>query len=146
MNKCIIGMLVVSSALTMNATPVLEVSRGAANNTKFVTTSPRAKVTSVATTIECWINQPSFDGENQIVNQDGSGAPGRFFFQTQNGKVAWNIGGNLKTSVKTLTPNTWHHIAGVRDASGNTSFYIDGELDSKVAHTATAFPTSLTTV
>ena len=138
MNKCIIGMLVVSSALTMNATPVLEVSRGAANNTKFVTTSPRAKVTSVATTIECWINQPSFDGENQIVNQDGSGAPGRFFFQTQNGKVAWNIGGNLKTSVKTLTPNTWHHIAGVRDASGNTSFYIDGELDSKVAHTATA--------
>ena len=138
MNKSSIVILTVASVAVSFATPVLEVSRGAANNTKFVTTSPRAKVTSVATTIECWINQPSFDGENQILNQDGFGAPGRFFFQTQNGKVAWNIGGTTKTSVKTLSANAWHHIAAVRDASGNTSFYIDGELDSTVAHSTAA--------
>lgn len=139
---CVLAVAAVGVAFHADATPVLEVSRCSQDNLKYMATGGNAHIVgTVAVTFECWINQPSFDGENQILNQDGSGGknPGRFFFQTRNGSVTLNIGGNTKISQGTLTANTWHHIAAVRDADGNTTFYIDGVAESPVYHSKTAF-------
>lgn len=93
----------------------------------FVTTSGR--ITNVAFTVEMWISQPFFDGENQLFLQDAGGANGRTILTTQNGKVGFRVGGNNLTSNATIPSNTWTHIAYVRANNDVRSIYINGVLD-----------------
>ncbi|MDA3923536.1 MAG: autotransporter-associated beta strand repeat-containing protein [Kiritimatiellae bacterium] len=93
----------------------------------YITTD--ARITTTAFTVEMWIQQPSFDSENQIFNQDISGNAGRMFLATVNGKPRFQVGGTQLYATTTLTADTWYHLAFVRETDGSGYIYIDGELD-----------------
>jgi autotransporter-associated beta strand protein len=94
----------------------------------YVTTTGR--ITTTAFTVEAWIRQPQFDAENQIFNQDISGDAGRLFLATINGKTRFQIGSTQIIGNTTLSSNVWYHLAFVRSASGASTNYLNGAVDS----------------
>lgn len=135
--QIVVALTLAVAAFCLEATPVLDVSRCSANDTPYITTRSTANITgSKQFTIECWVKQPSFDGENAILNLDGG--DGRLFFQTQNGKLFLKIGAATVLGKGSLSAGMWHHVAASHASDGTTSFYIDGELDSSQFHTTDA--------
>ena len=94
-----------------------------ADNTKFSYGSGQF-------TWECFIRLNSTSGNQYIFDHSsGSGNAGtlsyydnKLRFYNQN----TGIYGDLYTAGPSLAPNTWHHVAVVRDATMYTTIYVDG--------------------
>lgn len=94
-----------------------------------------------AYTFECWFNLSSFKPENHLFSQFIASQPGRtIFFVNNTPKMDFFIGGqHCKNTTTTIQPNTWYHVACVRDDQLTTTtgrLYINGVLET----TWTSFP------
>lgn len=86
-------------------------------------------------TLECWVKLDNTSGDKTIISKFGDvPSDDSYILRVDNGKV--NLQLNFGTwvsllSSKTLSPNDWHHIAGVYDGS-TMKIYIDGNLDNSI--------------
>lgn len=93
-------------------------------------------------TFECWFNLASFKSENHLFKQYRGGGAGRTIFFVNgatNPKFDFFIGGTHGKSTTTIQPNTWYHVACVRDDQLTTStgrLYVNGVLETSI----TTFP------
>ncbi len=90
--------------------------------------STTGKITTTTFTVEMWFRQPSFDDENQLLVQD-TGGTGRLILTTKYGTNSFQVGNNNFRGNSNLLANTWHHVAFVRDGSGNGTIYLNGNVD-----------------
>ena len=90
-------------------------------------------------TFECWFNLASFKSENHLFKQYRGGGAGRTIFFVNgatNPKFDFFIGGTHGKSTTTIQPNTWYHVACVRDDQLTTStgrLYVNGVLETSVS-------------
>ena len=90
-------------------------------------------------TIELWVKLSTTAGPQDLITKAGS-----YVLEVQNGgrliavlttNETWHF---TQTSITTLVPNTWYHIAGVYDSSINTyKYYINGIMDKADTTTST---------
>ncbi|MEO1006794.1 MAG: LamG domain-containing protein, partial [Cyanobacteria bacterium J06638_38] len=89
-----------------------------------------------AITVETWIKVDSFTKQWQAIVTKGDSSWRLHRYQETN-KLNFAIGAgglNNVTSNQEVNDGQWHHIAGVYDGS-KIQLYIDGVLDTEVAHT-----------
>ena len=85
--------------------------------------------TSTDFTLEGWFYPTTTSGDRALFDfRTSANDTATFFIDTSTGKLAiWN-GTKHGSTGTTVTANTWHHIAFVRDGS-NTTAYLDGVED-----------------
>ena len=93
-----------------------------------------------AMTLEAWINVDGASAVTQYIFHKYIGGLGYRMLVTNSMKLGVLINGSSYESSQTLFTSRWYHVAWVISASGATSLYINGVLDSYIA--ATGFPTA----
>ena len=101
------------------------------NASQWLDLSPGITIGTNPFTIECWVNNYSFSlnspeyGYPCIV---GSNGDFNVAFSSSDGLTAnlIQVGSNNFTPPSPITPNTWYHIAVVRDVSNNLNVFVNG--------------------
>ena len=103
---------------------------GALGGTTPFTVAAWVKVDAGANADAVVIQQRAANGYNgqYQLKVTAAGKPG--FYVYGNGAEQFNFAG-----ATSINDGQWHHIAGVRDASGNASIYLDGAVDGSVTGT-----------
>lgn len=111
--------------------------------------APLATTTQDNVTLEAWVNWKGTTGKNQFIVLNGnSGSSGYALYvnnwQNANGNVVGILCGGVAamSSVQTLTPNTWQHLAAVKN-NGTWKLYINGvvatlDMDGAIPNIPTA--------
>lgn len=99
----------------------------------------RLRLNSSAVTVECWVYPTSLSATwNTIISKDylANVAYWSYAFAIYNGKLRWTTGNGVSTAppttldgVKTISVNTWSHVAAVQTTSA-VRLYINGVLDN----------------
>jgi len=119
-----------------------------------VTVAPETagdQIFSGAFTFEFWFWYDSQTGSasaNLLANKQDGGTTGSndFFilFRNYDQKLQVYCAGDMNVAAATdaLASDTWHHVALVRDSSGNLSFYTNGSRQQNVSGSSTAVGSS----
>lgn len=83
-------------------------------------------------TISAWV-KTNYDGNYQNIYRQYTTTGLALTTNITDGVLRMWVGSDFMNGSASITDNEWHHVVGVRDASGNASFYIDGKLDKTSA-------------
>ena len=113
------------------------------NGSSYITLSSAPIAATGTFTFECWVYVTGTATSQTIYGQYATADTGRFnmFWNDVANKFTLSISTTSYDSVSTYSPNTWYHIAWVRDGSNNLSLYVNGVRD----FTTTGISTSLST-
>ena len=143
---------------TVSGTPTWPTSvlgnRGCINfdgNGDYIDLGTTASISGTgAFTLEAWIKTSGSDKDQAILSQKTTYYKNVYkFLVLPTGEVQlYTYDGSFQngTSTNTVNDGKWHHVAAVRDASGNMKIYIDGVDDTNGAPNSAVNLTGLKTV
>lgn len=78
-------------------------------------------------TLECWFNADVVDNNSWIITQyDDAPTNGRNIISLNNEKIRYFFDDGNIESTGSVSQNTWHHVAVVRDENNEFRIYLDG--------------------
>jgi subtilisin-like proprotein convertase family protein len=89
-----------------------------------------------STTLEAWVYQSGVSAVNKYIFHKYSAGNGIRLMVNGSNKLAYTVNSSLfYQSSATLETNRWYHVAWVISASGSSSLYVNGKLDSYLSGT-----------